>query len=436
MDVILKTLLASIASPYNLALATSITLMLTRVSGASRPAAKLLLRLVVSLALTWVLGTISDLIFPNSITWTVLPAVAAALAFRDFAAPARLVRTSILMCSWIYSLSVAEVVNQQVNGGIWVASLVSLVYMLAVWTILQLLERRGSLEGDDVSLTSVIPVIVVCASGLIARAILYLRSDFGMGAYSVSTLESVLSCVNGQVAELVVYYATLRLVRGFRERRRLQAERHLMEGRLTALDAYRESGQNLRVLRHEVKNQYAYIKMLLDQGDYERAKEFFGEMSMRANPTFLHVNSGNRLVDDIVNLELSRATAAGVDLDSRIAVPAELPYEEIDLASVLMNLLDNAIEACADVDPGERNVRLSLVADGGTLMVVVSNPSARAPHKAASGGGLRTTKRDAELHGYGTGIVRKIAEKYDGVADFSFDSGTFTAKVMLALSGE
>ena len=436
MDVILKTLLASIASPYNLALATSITLMLTRVSGASRPAAKLLLRLVVSLALTWVLGTISDLIFPNSITWTVLPAVAAALAFRDFAAPARLVRTSILMCSWIYSLSVAEVINQQVNGGIWVASLVSLVYMLAVWTVLQLLERRGSLEGDDVSLTSVIPVIVVCASGLIARAILYLRSDFGMGAYSVSTLESVLSCVNGQVAELVVYYATLRLVRGFRERRRLQAERHLMEGRLTALDAYRESGENLRVLRHEVKNQYAYIKMLLDQGDYERAKEFFGEMSMRANPTFLHVNSGNRLVDDIVNLELSRATAAGVDLDSRIAVPAELPYEEIDLASVLMNLLDNAIEACADVDPGERNVRLSLVADGGTLMVVVSNPSARAPHKAASGGGLRTTKRDSELHGYGTGIVRKIAEKYDGVADFSFDSGTFTAKVMLALSGE
>jgi signal transduction histidine kinase len=435
VDVILKTLLASITSPYNLALAASIALMLTRVDGASRPVARLLLRLVVSLALTWALGTVSDLIFPNSITWTVLPAVAAALVFRDFAAPARLVRTSILMCSWIYSLSAAEVINQQFNGGIWVASLVSLAYMLVVWAILQLLERRGSLEGDDVSLTSVIPVIVVCASGLIARAILYLRSDFGMGVYSVSTLESVLSCVNGQVAELVVYYATLRLVRGFRERRRLQAERHLMEGRLTALDAYRESGQNLRVLRHEVKNQYAYIKMLLDQGDYERAKEFFGEMSMRANPTFLHVNSGNRLVDDIVNLELSRATAAGVDLDSRIAVPAELPYEEIDLASVLMNLLDNAIEACADVDPGQRSVRLSVVADGGTLMIVVNNPATRAPHKAATGG-LRTTKRDAELHGYGTGIVRKIAEKYDGVADFSFDSGTFTAKVMLALSGE
>ena len=154
---------------------------------------------------------------------------------------------------------------------------------------------------------------------------------------------------------------------------------------------------------------------------------------MRANPTFLHVNSGNNLVDDIVNLELSRATAAGVDVDSRIAVPPELPFEEIDLASVLMNLLDNAIEACAGVPAGQRSIRLGILADQGSLIVSVSNPAATAPVQA-EGGRLRTTKSNADLHGYGTGIVRKIAEKYDGVADFSFDSGVFTAKVMLALA--
>ena len=254
-----------------------------------------------------------------------------------------------------------------------------------------------------------------------------------MAPYSVSTLESVLTCLSGQVAELVVYYAVLRLVRGFEERRRLQAERHLMDARLAALDAYRESGENLRVLRHEVKNQYAYIKLLLERQDYKQAEEFFGEMSMRANPTFLHVNSGNRLVDDIVNLELSRATAAGVDVDSRIAVPPELPVEEIDLASVIMNLMDNAIEACADVPAGRKCVQLALIADQGSLIVNVSNPAAQAP-TVVEDGRLRATKTDADLHGYGTGIVCKIAEKYDGVADFSYTDGVFTAKVMLALA--
>uniref|UniRef100_UPI002AC8E43D ATP-binding protein n=1 Tax=Paratractidigestivibacter sp. TaxID=2847316 RepID=UPI002AC8E43D len=173
----------------------------------------------------------------------------------------------------------------------------------------------------------------------------------------------------------------------------------------------------------------------LEQKDYERAEEFFGEMSMRANPTFLHVNTGNDLVDDIVNLELSRATAAGVDVDSRIAVPAELPYQEIDFAGVLMNLLDNAIEACEHVSPAEKCIHLSLVADQGSLLISVSNP-ASAPPQASDRGGLLTTKDDASMHGNGTVIIKKIAEKYDGVADFSYADGTFTAKVMLPLHGK
>ena len=435
MDVVLDRFVASVTSPYNLAYAIAIVLMFMRPARPQGGVAGLLGRLGIALGAVWVLGTASDLVFPNSITWTMLPALACCAIFRDFHLPARIMRVSVLMCSWIYSLAAAEVVNSLVNGGIWVAALVSLVYMVAVCAILWALESNCPIDSDDVTFALALPVVVVCASGLIARSILYLRSDFGVDHYTVSTLESVLSCINGQVAELVVYYAVLRLVRGFNERRQLQAERHLMESRLSALDAYRESGESLRVLRHEVKNQYAYIKMLLEQKDYERAEEFFGEMSMRANPTFLHVNTGNSLVDDIVNLELSRATAAGVDVDSRIAVPAELPYQEIDFASVLMNLLDNAIEACEHVSPAEKCIHLALVADQGSLLISVSNPAGAAP-KASDRGGLLTTKDDASMHGYGTAIITKIAEKYDGVADFSFANGVFTAKVMLSLHGE
>lgn len=44
-----------------------------------------------------------------------------------------------------------------------------------------------------------------------------------------------------------------------------------------------------------------------------------------------------------------------------------------------------------------------------------------------------TTKKDPEGHGYGTSIVRAVAEKYDGAADFSYYDGEFVARVMLAL---
>lgn len=428
------TLSASVDSLYNVALALSLVLLLTKFHGERRRLLWLLpLRLVIALPVVWVLGTVSDLIFPNSITWTILPTLACGALFRDRKLPAQLVRIALVMCAWLYSLSVADMVNVVVNGGIELASAISLAYMLALRTVLVLLERQNSLDEDNVSLSFVIPVLIVCASGLAERTILYLRSDFGFVYYSASTLESFLTCVNGQLAQLVVYWAVLRLSREFKEKERLQAERHLMEGRYEALLAYRESGESLRRLRHEVKNQYAYIRMLLEQKDYARAEEFFGEMSLRANPTFAMVGSGNTLVDDIVNLEIVKARSAGVEVSPRIAVPSELPYEEIDLCSLLMNLLDNAIEACGDEGVAQKTVRLGIVADQGALVVTVVNPAAHAPEHDEHGS-LVTTKADAESHGYGTSIVRTVAEKYDGAADFSYYDGEFVARVMLALS--
>lgn len=425
------TFVQSVESLYNVSWALSLVLLLTKFHGAGRRLVYVLpLRLLLALPIVWVLGTISDVIFPNSIVWTIAPTVACGALFWDRRLPAQLVRMALVMCAWMYSLSVADVINEAVDGGILLASVVSLLYMLALRCVLVLLERRTSLDEEGVSLSFVVPVLIVCLSGLAERAILYLRSDFGMGPYSASTLESVLTCLNGQIAQLVVYWGVLRLAREFQDKQRLLEERHLVERRYDALLVYRESGERLRELRHEVKNQYAYIRMLLEQKDYDRAEEFFGEMCLRASPTFSTVSSGNTLVDDIVNLEIAKARGEGVELSARIAVPSRLPYEEIDLCSLLTNLLDNAIEGCAGLD--EKVVRLGIVADQGALMVTVSNPTSHAPHLDESGG-LVTTKAEREGHGYGTSIVRGIAEKYDGVADFSYEEGTFVAKVILAL---
>lgn len=46
---------------------------------------------------------------------------------------------------------------------------------------------------------------------------------------------------------------------------------------------------------------------------------------------------------------------------------------------------------------------------------------------------LISTKRDGQLHGYGTAIIRRIAEQYNGVSRFRIENGRFVADVMLEL---
>ena len=45
--------------------------------------------------------------------------------------------------------------------------------------------------------------------------------------------------------------------------------------------------------------------------------------------------------------------------------------------------------------------------------------------------GLRTTKKNPKLHGYGTRIMAKLAEKYNGCAEYSVEDGEFSAMLML-----
>lgn len=431
----LPTLMQSVLSPYNLAFALAVVPMLSKAEPlTSHALVKYARRIGVALLVIWLLGTLSDMVLPNSITWTVLPVVVLCLLFRDLSSKSRFCHAALFMCSWLYSLSIAGAINDIVQEGIWFASGISLAYIAAVWLFVTLMERRYEIAEADVTWTSVIPLLAVCASGLAERAILILRSDFGVVHYSMSALESTLTCVNGQIADLVVYGATIMLIHELASRKQLEMEQHLMQGRLEALKAYRESGDQLRILRHEVKNQYAYIRMLLEEKNYDRAEEFFNEMSMHANPTFMRVNSGNDLVDDIVNLEISKGVTRGVEISARIGVPSELPFEEIDLCSLLMNLLDNAIEAVIDLPAPQRIVQLGMLADQGMLVLKVENPCTQAPQMDEEGL-LHTTKDDAGMHGYGTRLVRKIAQKYDGVADFSYHEGIFTAKAMLSMNG-
>lgn len=48
---------------------------------------------------------------------------------------------------------------------------------------------------------------------------------------------------------------------------------------------------------------------------------------------------------------------------------------------------------------------------------------------------LKTTKSNPSYHGYGIRLIRQIAEKYNGAADFSATKESFICRVMLTLDG-
>lgn len=219
----------------------------------------------------------------------------------------------------------------------------------------------------------------------------------------------------------------------------LQTERQRLRGERELTRMAEDNLEELRGIRHDLKNQYAYMQILLSQQRYGELEAYFSQSAEHLLPQVGQiVECGNRAVNVILNMEFAKARKAGVAYTHQLVVPPVLPFPEDDLCAALTNLLDNAIEECARLRRTGREdaaLRIEIYPQKSYLFVQCCNTTDRTRLERSSRG-LRTTKGDERLHGYGTRIISKIAEKYNGCAEFSLADGAFVAKLLLDMTVE
>ncbi len=137
-------------------------------------------------------------------------------------------------------------------------------------------------------------------------------------------------------------------------------------------------------------------------------------------------------------METGKLKAEQIPFEHQLVVPPVLPFSEEHLFSIIVNLMDNACEECKRLkDSGNTDVkvRLEIVPHQSYLIIKCSNTTDRTALEKTRGG-IRTSKGDERIHGYGTRIVSRLAEKYNGAADYMLENGMFVAKVLLDMTEE
>lgn len=217
----------------------------------------------------------------------------------------------------------------------------------------------------------------------------------------------------------------------------LQAEQQRLLGEQETMMAAQTRIDELRSIRHDLKNQYAYMQILLEGGRYQELERYFGQVSQAMPLPLNYVDCGNRVINSILNMEIGKAKRENVSITHQLVVPPVLPFSEVDLCAILANLLDNSIEECCrmrnttGVTP---EIHLEIYPQKSYLLIVCSNATDRESLERRRQG-IRTTKGDDNLHGFGTRIITKTAERNNGCADFRLENGRFISTVMLDLMG-
>lgn len=262
-----------------------------------------------------------------------------------------------------------------------------------------------------------------------------LPMDRGKGVTQVFLLAYIAMLV----MMLAMVYALYNLCRWQKAVTDLQAEKQRYLSEKEQARVTESMLHSLRAIRHDLKNQYAYMRILLADKRYAELEQYFAALEEAMPPQLNIVDCGNRTLNTVLNMEFSKLRSDDrIKLEHQLIVPPVLPFGDEEICSILTNLLDNAGEECRHLLRHGRDsamVRLEIYPHQSYLYIRCLNTTDKTALERRLKG-LRTTKRDAELHGYGTQIIAKLAEKYNGLADYSINDGIFEAKVMLDMTSE
>ncbi len=227
---------------------------------------------------------------------------------------------------------------------------------------------------------------------------------------------------------ILCFYITVNLNETHKREEQLIIDKRRSEYNQQYAETVKEQYNQTRRLRHDLKQYAGTVLALLNDGKTDAAREIAEEQCESLSKIETVINTGNDFLNAILNSKLSLAKSTGIDV--LCSVENDISgIEDIDLCSLIGNLLDNAIAAAEKCGGELRLIEVKISSVKSRFIVVVRNSIPRSVLEENPK--LKSTKSDAVNHGFGIKTIKYIAEKYNGKFDFYEEGLTFVSRVEL-----
>lgn len=183
-------------------------------------------------------------------------------------------------------------------------------------------------------------------------------------------------------------------------------------------------------IRHDLKNHLTVIHNLVENDQKDKSLDHINQMVDVYSEYKNYANSGNINIDSILNFKIQEAKQRDITISFNLTIPSNLSISSYDMAIVLGNLLDNAMEATFPLKYDNKYIDIQIRYDKGRLIIIVENPY-QGKVKQKGQVFLTTKKDDKNKHGIGLNNVKRVAEKYDGFLEISHGNQIFSVIVMM-----
>lgn len=180
----------------------------------------------------------------------------------------------------------------------------------------------------------------------------------------------------------------------------------------------------MRGWRHDYRHHIQTMKVHAANGEYKEIVKYLDMLDDDLTNVETVIRTGNHMADAILNSKLSLAAEKEINVKAEAKIPVSLTISEVDLCIVISNLLDNAIEACMELPPDKRLIRIYMEMKGNYLYLALTNTAGGKKKR-----GFGTTK--GEGHGLGIARVDAVIKKCGGYITRASEDEAFSTEVLL-----
>lgn len=174
-----------------------------------------------------------------------------------------------------------------------------------------------------------------------------------------------------------------------------------------AVESYehlRWQSEEIMIIRHDTMKHYSLLRTMAKEHP-EQVAGYLDELIGQAQDVRPVVSSRNQTLNIIINGKLNTAIAKNISPEIiRSDAPENLPLTDRELCCLVMNILDNAIEAACNSEKEGAYIKLDFHCKNGHFVFSCEN--------SISNQSSSNKKTPLPEHGYGLKIIRQIMKQF------------------------
>lgn len=187
---------------------------------------------------------------------------------------------------------------------------------------------------------------------------------------------------------------------------------------------FQSADNKFRMERHNFRHLMTTIAGLIETENYDELRSLTNDYIEIIRETQVTRYCQNAVIDSVLSAYIQKAKDKNITVNTQIALPDAFSVNELELATVFANAIENAIHAAETLPLSQRTISIKVLTIPCFMIQISNNFDGIVLFDK---NGIPVTYQEG--HGFGTRSIVAFCEKYDAFYEFKADNNTFSLRI-------